>query len=208
MNASSGAGVRRSGWRDGFLALIIYIAIALLFFGRALWTGLTIAYVGDGPDPPQSIWFLGWWAHVLTERVNPFLTNSVWAPATYNLAWTTTMPLAGWLMYPVTRSLGPVAAYNLLCLICPAVVGWAAFVLCRHVTRNFFAALFGGFIFGFSPYMVCKLLGDIDLAMVPMVPIAAYLALRAFDGTIRKPAFVILFALALAAQFLLFIETF
>lgn len=208
MNAGDRAGLKRGGWHGGFIALTIYLTLAVVFFGRALRAGLAAVYVGDGPDPPQSIWFLAWWAHVLTERVHPFLTHAVWAPATYNLAWTTNIPLAGWLMYPVTRSLGPVAAYNLLCLICPTVVGWAAFVLCRHVTRDFSAALFGGFIFGFSPYVICKLLGDIDLAMVPMVPVAAYLVLRVFDGTLRRPAFVALFALVLAAQFLLFIETF
>jgi hypothetical protein len=164
--------------------------------------------VGNGPDPPQSIWFLAWWAHALTNRVNPFFTHAVWAPGGFNLAWTTNIPLAGWLMLPVTHTLGAVAAYNILCLLCPAVVGWAAFVLCRHVVGEFVPALFGGFVFGFSPYVICKLLGDIDLALVPMLPLAVYLALRAFDETIRQRTFIVLLALVLVAQFLLFIETF
>ena len=197
-----------SGWRGGAAALLIYLALSILFFGRALGGGLSSFYVGNGPDPPQSIWFLAWWAHALANRINPLFTHAVWAPAGFNLAWTTNIPLAAWLMLPVTRSLGAVAAYNVLCLICPAVVGWAAFVLCRYIVREWAPALLGGFVFGFSPYLVCKLLGDIDLALVPTLPLAVYLSLRALDGTMRRPWFVILLALVLSAQFLLFIETF
>jgi hypothetical protein len=208
MSASGTPPAETSGWRDGAAALLIYLALSISFFGRALGDGLSFFYVGNGPDPPQSIWFLAWWAHALANRINPLFTHAVWAPAGFNLAWTTNIPLAAWLMLPVTRSLGAVAAYNVLCLLCPAVVGWAAFVLCRYIVREFAPALLGGFVFGFSPYLVCKLLGDIDLALVPMVPLAVYLALRALDGTMRRRPFVILLALVLGAQFLLFIETF
>lgn len=196
------------GWHGGAAALLIYLGLSMLLFGRALGGGLSSFYVGNGPDPPQSIWFLAWWAHALASRVNPLFTHAVWAPGGFNLAWTTNIPLAASLMLPVTRALDAVAAYNILCLLCPAVVGWAAFVLCRHVVREFAPALFGGFVFGFSPYLVCKLLGDIDLALVPMLPLAVYLTLRAFDGTMRRRAFIVLLALVLGAQFLIFIETF
>ena len=69
-------------------------------------------YMGNGPDPPQSIWFLAWWAHASTARINPFFTHALWAPAGFNLAWTTNIPLAAWLMLPVTYTLGAVAAYK------------------------------------------------------------------------------------------------
>ena len=196
------------GWRSGAAALLIYLGLSILFFGRALGDGLSSFYVGNGPDPTQSIWFLAWWAHALADSVNPLFTHAVWAPGGFNLAWTTNIPLAASLMLPVTRTLGAVAAYNILCLLCPATVGWAAFVLCRHVVKEFTAALFGGFVFGFSPYLICKLLGDIDLALVPMLPLAVYLTLRAFDGTMRRRTFIVLLALVLGGQFLIFIETF
>lgn len=198
----------RSGWCSGGAAFVIYLGLSILFFGRALSGGLSSFYMGNGPDPPQSIWFLAWWAHALSARINPFFTHAVWAPAGFNLAWTTNIPLAAWLMLPVTYTLGAVAAYNILCLLCPAVVGWVAYVLCRHVVREFASALVGGFVFGFSPYLICKLLGDIDLALVPMLPLALYLTLRALDGTMRRPTFIVLLALMLSAQFLIFIETF
>jgi len=206
--STSGTGAVASGWRGGAAAFLIYLGLAMLFFGRALAGGLSSFYVGNGPDPPQSIWFLAWWAHALAARINPLFTHAVWAPAGVNLAWTTNIPLAALLMLPVTHALGAVAAYNILSLLCPAVVGWAAFLLCRHIVREFAPALLGGFVFGFSPYLVCKLLGDIDLALVPMLPLAVYLTLRALDGTLCRRTFIVLLALAIGGQFLIFIETF
>jgi hypothetical protein len=197
-----------SGWRGGVAAFFVYLVFSMLFFGRAVGGGLSSFYVGDGPDPPQSIWFLAWWAHALANRINPLFTRALWAPSGFNLSWTTNIPLAAWLMLPVTHALGAVATYNILCLLCPAMVGWAAFVMCRHVVREFVPALFGGFVFGFSPYLICKLLGDIDLALVPMLPLAVYLTLRALDETLRRRTFIVLLALVLCAQSLLFIETF
>jgi len=208
MSVSGTAAAGASGWGGGAAALLIYLGLSTLFFGRALSGGLSSFYVGNGPDPPQSIWFLAWWAHALAGRVNPFFTHAVWTPSAFNLAWTANIPLAAWLMLPVTRTLGPVASYNILCLLCPAVVGWAAFVLCRHIVREFAPALLGGLVFGFSPYLVCKLLGNINLALVPMLPLAIYLTLRALDGTMRRRTFIVLLALVLSAQFLLFIEIF
>ncbi len=208
MSVSGTAAAGASGWGGGAAALLIYLGLSTLFFGRALSGGLSSFYVGNGPDPPQSIWFLAWWAHALAGRVNPFFTHAVWTPSAFNLAWTANIPLAAWLMLPVTRTLGPVASYNILCLLCPAVVGWAAFVLCRHIVREFAPALLGGLVFGFSPYLVCKLLGNINLALVPMLPLAVYLTLRALDGTMRRRTFIVLLALVLSAQFLLFIEIF
>ena len=197
-----------SGWRGGVAAFFIYMGFSMHFFGRALGGGVSSFYFGVGPDPPQSIWFLAWWAHALANRINPLFTHALWAPSGFNLSWTTNIPLAAWLMLPVTHALGAVATYNILCLLCPAMVGWAAFVMCRHVVREFVPALFGGFVFGFSPYLICKLLGDIDLALVPMLPLAVYLTLRALDETMRRRTFIVLLALVLCAQFLLFIETF
>ncbi|HVA83355.1 MAG TPA: hypothetical protein VNF28_00490 [Candidatus Binataceae bacterium] len=204
----SGTAASASGWRGGAAALLIYLGLSTLFFGRAPGGGLSSFYVGNGPDPPQSIWFLAWWAHAVAGRVNPFFTHAVWAPGGFNLAWTANIPLAATLMLPVTRTLGAVAAYNILCLLCPAMAGWAAFVLCRHIVREFAPALLGGLVFGFSPYLVCKLLGNINLALVPTLPLAVYLTLRALDGTMRRRTFVVLLALVLGAQFLLFIEIF
>ena len=69
--AAGTAAAGTSGWRDVTAALLIYLGLSILSFGRALGGGLSSFYVGVGPDPPQSIWFLAWWAHALANRVNP-----------------------------------------------------------------------------------------------------------------------------------------
>ena len=199
---------RMRQWSGDAAALLIYGGLSTLFFGRAVIGDLSSSYVGNGPDPQQSIWFLAWWSHALAAHLNPLYTRWLWAPAGANLAWTTNIPLAAILILPITRALGPVAAYNILALACPVLAGWAAFVLCRYVVRDFASALLGGIIFGFSPYLACKLLGNVDLALVPMLPLAVYFALRAIDGGLRQRSFVILLAIVLGAQFLIFIEAF
>ena len=90
------------GWRGASAAVVIYLGLSTLFFGRALG-GLSSFYVGAGPDPPQSIWFLAWWTHALANRVNPLFTHALWAPGGFNLAWTTNIPLAASLMLPGTH---------------------------------------------------------------------------------------------------------
>jgi hypothetical protein len=94
------AATNAPGRRGGGAAFLIYLGLSMLFFGRAVSAGLSSFYVGDGPDPPQSIWFLAWWAHALANRINPLFTHALWAPGGFNLAWTTNIPLAAWLMLP------------------------------------------------------------------------------------------------------------
>ena len=77
MNVSGTAAAGASGWRGAAAALLMYLGFSMLFFGRALDGGLSSFYVGNGPDPPQSIWFLAWWAHALAGCVNPFFTHAV-----------------------------------------------------------------------------------------------------------------------------------
>ncbi len=92
-------------------------------------------------------------------------------------------------------------------LLNPALAAWTAFILCRHIARSFWPAILGGYIFGFSAYMLSQTLGGHQvLVMVSSVPLAVYLALRCFEGTFRPPTFVALMGLTLLIQFLLSVE--
>ena len=96
-------------------AFLLYLPLSLLIFGRAVIGHPQTVYLGRGPDPQLYIWFMAWWAHAISHGLNPFLTNVIWAPSGVNLAWTANMPLAAWLVYPVTRGAGAIVSYNLLC---------------------------------------------------------------------------------------------
>ena len=187
-------------------AFLLYLFLSLLIFGRAMIGHPATVYVGRGPDPQLYIWFMAWWAHAISFGVNPFLTSVIWAPSGINLAWTANMPFAAWLVSPVTRGFGPIVSYNLLCLLSPALAGWSAFVLCRYVVRGWRPAMFGGLLFAFSPYVLSRMLGNMDLTLMWPIPIAAYVALRRIDGNLGARAFVAALAILIAAQFLLFAE--
>jgi hypothetical protein len=187
-------------------AFIFYLLLSVLVFGRAVIGHPATVYVGRGPDPQLYIWFMAWWAHAISRGLNPFLTSVIWAPSGVNLAWTANMPLAAWLVYAVTRGFGPIVAYNLLCLLSPALAGWSAFALCRYVVRGWWPAMFGGLLFAFSPYVLSRMLGNMDLTLVWPIPLGAYVTLRSIDGNLGARGFIAAFAILIAAQFLLFAE--
>ena len=120
------------------------------FFGRALIGHFRSAHIGTGPDPSQFMWFLAWWPHAIANRLNPFLTRVLWV-AGFNLAWAICMPLVSVALTPITLWLGPVASFNLGCLLAPTLNAWMAFLLCRRLAGGGRAALLGGYIFGFLP---------------------------------------------------------
>ncbi|MGZ4186503.1 MAG: hypothetical protein ACXVSF_14135, partial [Solirubrobacteraceae bacterium] len=83
----------------------------------------------------------------------------------------------------------------------PALSAWTAFLLCRHVTGRTGPSLVGGYIYGFSPYMLTHLTGGPYLALVPLLPVFVLLVLRRLEGTIGSRAFVLWTAVAMIAQF-------
>ena len=187
-------------------SLLIYLALSVLFFGRSLAGHLSNFHVGTGTDPSVMMWMLAWWSHAIGRRLNVFVTHAIWAPSGFNLAWATCIPLAAWVSIPLTRIFGPVVSYNLLCLIAPALASWTAFILCRYVTKSFWPSLLGGYIFGFSSYMLGQMFGNLAHLLVFPVPLVVYLVVRKLAGEIRTASFAMLLALVLVAQFLLTIE--
>ena len=192
--------------RYSLASLLIYFALSLFFFGRSLAGHLSNAHLGTGPDPSVMIWMLVWWSHAIAHRLNVFMTHAIWAPSGFNLAWATCIPLAAWIALPLTRTFGPVVSYNLLCLLAPALASWTAFILCRYLTNSYWPALLGGYIFGFSSYMLGQMYGNLPHLLVFPVPLAVYLVARKLAADIRTATFVMLLAMVLAMQFLLTIE--
>src|ERR1700722_4596036 len=114
--------------------LLIYLIFSLLFFGRGLLGHFTTLHIGVSEDPPLMMWFLVWWPHAIASRINPILTNAIWAPLGVNLAWETALPLITLIATPLTYSIGPIATLNILCLVAPALSAWTAYILCRYIT--------------------------------------------------------------------------
>jgi hypothetical protein len=104
--------------------------------------------------------------------------------------------------------LGPGSRLQRSHLFAPAFASFTAFVLYRYVTGAFWASMLGGVIFGFSPYMQEQLTGHLHLVLVFIIPLLPWLVVLHWQGRLGRVRFVILFALCLAFQFLLFSEIF
>lgn len=190
-------------------AFVAYLTASLIFFARMLPGHLADYYVGRNTDPSNYMWTLAWWPYVLRHHVHPFLTKLIDAPIGMNLASAPApMPLLGILMTPLTNAVGPIAAYNLISLLLPPLAALSAFILCRKLCGSFLPALFGGFIFGFSPYVIGQLLSHMNLLLIFPIPLAVYLAVSRAQENISRHRFIGLLTLVLSLQFLLVLEPF
>jgi len=150
--------------------LPLYGLLALGLFA-ATWTHPFSNVIGDGPDPPVFIWYLRWVPFAISHGLNPLFTSYLDFPDGINLMWQTSVPLLGLLLAPITLTLGPIFAYNLLMTASMALAAWCAFLAFRrHVERPWAAAL-GGLLFGFSPYMLAQSLGHPHVGVVFICPL-------------------------------------
>lgn len=187
--------------------LLAYVAASLLLIGRFLLADPVGAVVGRyGADQGFFIWSLTHWLNVVQGAGAPFATDRIDAPVGFNLAWATTIPGPALLLTPITALAGPVASYNVLALLAPALAAWTAYLLCRHLTGDTVAAIAGGWLFGFSSYLLSQTLNHLNLALVFPLPLAALLAIRLVDGSLAPRRGVPLLALVIAAQYAIFLE--
>jgi hypothetical protein len=182
-------------------AFSIYLAVSLLIFGLPLLRHFAHRFIGDRADSLIEMWALAWWPHALAHWVHPIITQAVWAPTGYNLAWTTSIPGPSLALYPITRLFGPIVSYNLLCLLLPALAAFSTFVLCRYLTGQFWPAIVGGYIFGFSQYMLAHMLGHLFLLVIFPIPLAIYIVLLRFSRRITKTTFLPLLVIILLFEF-------
>jgi hypothetical protein len=189
-------------------AVAIYTAISLLYFGAGTVPHLSQAYRGVGLDPTIHMWAMSWWPYAIANGLNPFITPVIWAPSGYNLARAVSMPAPSIIIYPVTKILGPVAAYNLLCLVCTAAAAFSAFLLSRYICHSFWPSLLAGYMFGFSQYVLSQSGGHLFLLFIFPVPLAIYLVLLRLAGTLSQYSFVAFLILVVGFEFLSSTELF
>ncbi len=185
----------------------LYAALSLLFWGLPVLTHFHTTLIAENDiDPAQYTWFYSWWPHALFHGDNPFLTKVILAPDGYNLSWATAVPAPSLLAAPVTALFGAVVTYNVLALAAPVVAAWTGFLLCRHLTGAVAPSLAGGYIFGFSPYMLRMLQGSPDLYFVALIPVLVLLVVRHLQGSLSDRTFLLAMTITLALQFVSTVE--
>jgi len=162
-------------------AVVIYVLLAVgLFWPRVPWSSDTLPTGIDGRgfgDPQQMVWFLAWIPYALGHGLNVFHTNVLDFPHGVNLANTTSVPLLGLLASPITLSLGPVAAFNVLLRLAFASSAASMFFVLRSWCR-WPMAFVGGLLYGFGPYMIVEGANHLDLIFVPLPPLIVWCVYR------------------------------
>jgi hypothetical protein len=174
--------------RSGLIALFLlaYVASSLIAFlpvGPFDTSRLPNALAGSpaGSDPYQMLWFLEWFPYAVSHGLNIFQTNLIEYPHGVNLADNTTVPLLGFIAWPVTATLGPVAAFNFLIHLSFVASAASMFFVLRRWCTTLLAPFVGGLLYAFGPYTAAQEL-HIDLIFVPIPPILAWCA----DELVRR----------------------
>jgi len=154
-------------------------------------------------DSLTIIWSFAWYPHAILHGHNPLVTHDVWAPIGVNLTWTVTAPGLALIFAPLTLIVGAVPSFDVAAVLLPAAAAWTAFLLCRHLTRAFWPSLAGGFLYGFSGYMLAHQGGGhMNLTSIFLIPLVALVVLRYLDGGLGGRGLVVRLGPLLALQLL------
>ena len=179
---------RRANGRSVLARVLAAIAVRLLRRpARSPHPGRDL--VGYGRDPQIFVWSFAWWLHAIETFQNPFVSHAIYAPGGINLAWATTVPGLAVLFAPVTALFGPAVSYNLAAMLLPAAAAFTAYLLCKHLTRSTWAALVGGYLFGFSSYMLGQSQGHMHMTSVFLLPLIALATTRYLQGELDGRGF-------------------
>jgi hypothetical protein len=192
--------VKGRAFGSTFGPLAIYLTLSLAFFGRPLILHGDRAYLGSRYDPEILIWSFAWWPHALLNGDNPFVTHSVWPVTGINLGWVASMPGLALIAAPLTVVAGPVIAYNVVTLAVPAVSAWTAFLLCHYLTKSWWASLAGGYLFGFSSYMLGQQIAHLHMTSIFLIPLVALTVVQYMDAKIERRQLALRVGLLLGAQ--------
>jgi hypothetical protein len=125
------------------------------------------------------VWDFWWMAHAVEHLSNPWFTRSIVAPSGVQLGYHALMPLEGVLMLPVTLLFGPSASYNLLSILMPGLMCYAAYRVARLWLPTQTGAVFAGAFYGLSSIMAWHAWYQLNLAAgAVFLPLALEAAVR------------------------------
>lgn len=190
-------------------AIAIYVSASILFLGLPIHFDWWHRIAGtDSTDPMVFLWWFARWSRVLETHSSFFYTHLIWAPVGQNIAWTTCIPGLAIPLSSVTLLGGPILSFNVATVTAPALAATGLYLACREIDLPWGAAVFGGWLFGFSSYEFAQLLGEINLAVVWALPFLVWLFLLRLHGRIGRAPFIIACTVLLVFQFCVSSEIF
>jgi hypothetical protein len=171
------------------LSLLVCLGPAVAMFWQ-MWQDPSRRLLGSGlGDGALMMWFLRWTPAALGHGLNPLFSDYLNFPSGVNVMWNTSLLLPGLLLAPITVTLGPVVTFNLLGTLAPALSAWCATLAFRRYIRSSLAALIGGLVYGFSPYILAQNRGHLQLSIAFLPPLL-FLVLDNILVRQRRPAWL------------------
>ncbi len=193
-------------WWHDVCVFVGFAVVSVAYFGSTVWRHPGRTLLGTGQDNEIFAWAFAWWPHAILHGTNPFVTHALYAQDGANLAWVTSVPILAMVATPLTLAFGPVASFNVVVLLLPAVGGWAAYRLCFVLTGSIWASVIGGYLYGFSSFILAhQLLGHVHLTANFVLPLVALAFVRFFRGEVSRRAFALRLGVLIAVQ--LYIST-
>jgi hypothetical protein len=158
--------------------LASYLAVGIV----VTWPRATYLVEGKLPatrDAGAYVWDFWWMLHQVEHLGNPWFTRSIAAPVGSQLGYHALMPLEGMLMLPVTLAFGPSASYNLLSILMPGLLCYAAYRAARLWLRSQPGAIAAGAFYGLSADLAWHAWYQLNLAAgMLFLPLALEAAVR------------------------------
>src|SRR5579862_7668584 len=204
----SRAVLRRAVFENSLVSAALVLGLyAVLSFSYVGWRlvhhpGRDLVGLNGQRDPESFAWSFAWWPHAIASWTNPFVTRAIYAPLGIDLAWATSVPALALAFSPVTELFGPAVAYNLASVLLPVASAWTAFLLCRYLTRSTWASLFGGYLFGFSSFMLGhEYAGDLNFTGSFLVPLIVLVLVKHVLGELDRMGLAWRLGLLLGLEF-------
>jgi hypothetical protein len=164
----------RSG--DGARTLLLvgagYLGLALGLWWNVWSSHPTSTTTCGCGDAARFLWFFEWPAYALAHGHHVLYSTWLFHPGGINLLDDTSVVALSVILAPVTWTLGPVASMNVALTLAPALSALAMFALLRRWVAWTPAAVFGGVVYGFSPFVVTELaLNQINIAFLAVPPL-------------------------------------
>ena len=148
----------------GLLAVVVTWPLSLHLSTRVIGP-----FYGDNLEYVWKIW---WVEHALLDLGrSPLIQPDIYYPYGYPLAYGEITPSHTYLGLPITALLGPVATYNLSILVSFVLSGLVTYLLVRELTGSEAAGLVSGVIFGFCPYRMARIAGNLPLVDTQWLPL-------------------------------------
>ena len=190
-------------------AFILYLAAAIILVGLPIHFALSTKIAATAAtDPMDFLWWFARWPHALVSHSSLFATRLIWAPSGQSVAWTTCIPGLAIPLSPITLAGGPILSFNIAAITAPALAATGLYLVCREIGLPGQAALFGGWLFGFSSYEFAQLLGELNLAVIWALPFLLWLFLLRLHDRTGRSSFIGMSAALVVFQFCVSSEIF